>query len=55
MTYALRAAVLCDDRPAVINGKSIRDYSVLMADGTIRANVTPDRLRPRPAVMEIAR
>lgn len=52
MTYALRECVLCDGQPGVICGKSFHDFNVLLASGEVKANVTPDRLRPRPAIME---
>jgi len=44
----LRDAVTLDGQHAGrIVGKSCRDYNVELADGTIKANVEPDRLAPR--------
>ncbi len=43
----LRDTVTLDGQHAGIIGKSCRDYNVELADGTIKANVEPERLAPR--------
>ncbi len=51
----LRDTVTLDGQHAgIIVGKSARDYNVELADGTIKANVEPDRIKLRAAVRRVA-
>jgi len=55
VTYHLRDTITLDGlHPGRIVGKSHADYNVELADGTIKANVEPDRIKLRAAVRRVA-
>ena len=56
MAYEMRQSVICDGSPGMITGRTYgtQQYDVLLAGGQVKANVTEDRLRPRPVAVQVA-
>lgn len=52
MIYHLRDTITLDGlHPGRIVGKSSEDYNVELDNGMIKANVEPDRIKPRDAAV----